>query len=101
MSNPGVINLFSKYKWTGVIKRFQVEDNIGESIHIHINNFRIDLTIKEFYKLVDSMKESCKKLNKPLELLKNYDIDPLFFTLLAPYLKDLKSLSIKKIKLKN
>jgi len=100
MSNPGVINLFSKYKWTGVIKRFQVEDNIGESIHIHINNFRIDLTIKEFYKLVDSMKESCKKLNKPLELLKNYDIDPLFFTLLAPYLKDLKSLSIKKIKLK-
>ena len=53
MSNPGVINLFSKYKWTGVIKRFQVEDNISESIHIQINNFRNDLTIKEFYKLVD------------------------------------------------
>ena len=100
MSNPGVINLFSKYKWTGVIKRFQVEDNIGESIHIHINNFRIDLTIQEFYKLVDSMKDSCNKLNEPLELLKEYNIDPLFFTLLAPYLKDLKSTSIKKIELK-
>ena len=100
MSNPGVINLFSKYKWFGVIKRFQVEDNIGESIHIHINNLRIDLTIKEFYKLVDSMRESCNKLNEPLELLKDYNIDPLFLTLLAPYLKDLKSTSVKKIKLK-
>ena len=54
MSNPGVINLFSIFKKTGIINRFQVEDNIGESIHIHINNFRIDLTIDEFYKLVNS-----------------------------------------------
>ena len=77
MSNPGVINLFSFFKRSGIIKRFQIEDNIGESIHIHVNNFRIDLTIKEFYRLVDSLRENCKELQKPIDMLKEYSIDPL------------------------
>ena len=101
MSNPGVINLFSFFKRSGTIKRFQIEDNIGESIHIHVNNFRIDLTIKEFYTLVDSLRESCKELQKPIDMLKEYSIDPLFFNLLAPNLKDLKSTKVKKIKIRD
>ena len=79
MSNPGVINLFSIFKKSGIINRFQVEDNIGESIHIHINNIRLDLTINEFYKLVDSLKLNLSELTKPLELINKYEIDPLFF----------------------
>ena len=101
MSNPGVINLFSIFKKTGIINRFQVEDNIGESIHIHINNFRIDLTIDEFYKLVNSLKASTSDLSTPLDLINNYEIDPLFFRLLVPFLKDLKSSKIKKAKIRD
>ena len=101
MSNPGVINLFSIFKKSGIIQRFQVEDNIGESIHIHINNLRLDLTIDEFYKLVNSMRKNLNELSKPLDLLNKYEIDPLFFRLLAPFLKDLNSTKIKKIKIKD
>ncbi len=101
MSNPGVINLFSIFKKTGIINRFQVEDNIGESIHIHINNFRIDLTIDEFYKLVNSLRTCISDLSNPLDLINKYEIDPLFFRLLVPFLKDLKSSKIRKIKIRD
>ncbi len=59
MSNPAVItlskNIFS-FKEKIVKKLFsknkrptiKVEDNIGESIHIHYDQIRIDLTIREF-----------------------------------------------------
>jgi len=33
----------------------KIEDNIGESIHIHYRNVRIDLTISEFVKLADEL----------------------------------------------
>ena len=45
MSNPGVLTLAEKK--ISETKRFKVEDNLGESVHIHYNDIRIDLTIKE------------------------------------------------------
>ncbi len=51
MSNPGVIKLAEKqignhHMW--------IDDNIGESIHIHYDQFRIELTLEEFKKIADS-----------------------------------------------
>jgi len=34
---------------------FCIEDNVGEAIHIHLRNFRLDLTIEEFRKLADTI----------------------------------------------
>lgn len=45
MSNPGVLTLTKKS--ISADKSFRVEDNLGESIHFHYNDIRIDLTIKE------------------------------------------------------
>ena len=61
MSNPGVIELYSyrcdrlKRIYNSIIGNetvnIAIEDNIGESIHIHFNEMRVDLTIAEFRKL--------------------------------------------------
>ncbi len=48
MSNPAVITLANSTSRKGKFKRFVVEDNIGESVHLHIDNMRIDFTINEF-----------------------------------------------------
>lgn len=29
-------------------RKFVVEDNVGESIHIHLRNLRLDMTIQDF-----------------------------------------------------
>ncbi|MBR6888277.1 MAG: hypothetical protein IKN16_07495 [Selenomonadaceae bacterium] len=56
MSNPGVIQLFGfNYKFNDVPHTFRVEDNIGEAIHFHFDNFRLDLTVKEFRAFADDM----------------------------------------------
>jgi hypothetical protein len=51
MSNPGVIVLASLKNIGPNIKRFDIEDNIGESIHIHWNGLRLDMTIEDFLEL--------------------------------------------------
>ena len=64
MSNPGVILLASKKYLGKNINRLDVEDNIGESIHIHINNIRIDLSIKEFLDFEKKISQSFFELAK-------------------------------------
>lgn len=55
MSNPGV-KILSKVNFRkGVVKKFQVEDNIGESIHLHIDNMRVDLSIQKFIEFSDEI----------------------------------------------
>jgi hypothetical protein len=46
MSNPGVLML-SETLING--KSFRIEDNIGEAIHIHFGDIRLDMTIREFF----------------------------------------------------
>lgn len=56
MSNPAVIILATSRGKD--IKRLVIEDNIGESIHIHADGLRIDLTIKDLLKLTTGMKSA-------------------------------------------
>ena len=50
MSNPGVIELFGfEFRNNFGNHSFRVEDNIGEAIHFHFDNIRLDLTVKEFF----------------------------------------------------
>lgn len=92
MSNPGVKCLAS-YKGKHYIS---IEDNIGEAIHIHYDEIRIDLTIKDFFELVD-------KLNDILNTLVNInnfriqDYDPIFMDHMSGYIVDLEKIEITDI----
>ena len=44
--------------------RLDVEDNIGEGIHIHYKNFRFDLTIKDFIKFAKACDTSLHAINE-------------------------------------
>ena len=59
MSNPGVMLLAE-----GKIKNktVRIEDNLGESIHIHIDDIRLSLTVKEFYKLFEAVNSAAREL---------------------------------------
>lgn len=62
-TNPGVIILTKEQlRGTFMHHRLDIEDNIGEGIHIHYKNFRLDLTIKDFLKLAEACDESLRKL---------------------------------------
>lgn len=39
-----------------------VEDNIGESIHIHLRNTRLEFTINEFLQFADAVEQASEKL---------------------------------------
>lgn len=103
MSNPGVIildsvrkNIFERILNRNSFKYFQVEDNIGEAIHIHFDDIRIELTIKNFLDLCEGFKEA---LNNLLNV-NHFDvaeIDPLFLKHASKNLSDLKSIEIINI----
>ena len=48
MSNPAVITLASISNVSRNLQRLSIEDNIGESVHIHLNNIRLDISISDF-----------------------------------------------------
>ena len=96
MSNPGVIYLASQTTKSG--GSFRVEDNIGEAIHLHYENFRIDLSIKDFLKLCDIIEDSLGEfLDVPGFNIKNYD--PLFLSGIGAYLYDLRKVRFENIPL--
>ena len=54
--NAGVVVLSTTFlQNTTMNGRLDIEDNIGEGIHIHYKNFRFDLTIKDFIKFDTSL----------------------------------------------
>ena len=57
MSNPAVMQLASLSEISGFPYRFEVEDNVGEAIHIHYKDIRLDMTIQEFNKFADSLRD--------------------------------------------
>ena len=71
MSNPGVITLANLNSRNRSFKRFQIEDNIGESIHLHIDNMRVDFSVEEFLYFSDKVKKSLVEL----DLFYGYDIN--------------------------
>lgn len=60
MSNPGVLTL--THKSISANKNFRIEDNLGESVHLHYNDIRIDLTIKELLYLSGICDETIHEL---------------------------------------
>lgn len=96
MSNPGVIYLsWRKTKHRG---SFRVEDNIGEAIHVHYENLRIDLSTAEFLKISEVIEESLEKLiDVPGFRIKNYD--PAFLSSIGAYLYNLQEVRFEKISL--
>jgi hypothetical protein len=74
VSNPGVIYLVEKNLSDGT--GFRVEDNLGESIHLHYSRFRVDLSIKQFLCLADTMAESVNNLLSQTGFrIEDYDIN--------------------------
>ena len=94
MSNPGVITLIQKKINGG--KNFRIEDNLGESIHIHYTNFRIDLTVTELLELA----EICDKSIYDLIPVSGFDLDDYDGDFLVEYSKELYDLiEVKKEKI--
>jgi hypothetical protein len=94
MSNPGVIVLdqteLSGREING--SRLQIEDNIGEAIHIHLGDLRLDFTINDFLILADGLKQALNNLLSSTNI--NLDLlDPLFIREIEdhiPYLQRYK-----------
>jgi hypothetical protein len=96
MSNPGVVKLRR-----GIVgnRKVWLDDNFGESIHIHIDDFRMDLTTEEFHLLHDDL---CSTINEMLQI-DNFDIstiDPVYLSLwFWPVLPRISRVVIDTIKL--
>ncbi len=94
MSNPAVTKLVrANIGKSG----FWMDDNIGEAVHIHLSDFRLDLSISEFNTLVD-------ELNETINCLVGIDgfdcnhIDPVFFqSFFYKYIPYLKSVGIDEV----
>lgn len=98
MSNPGVITLVDSSSKKGKFKRFVLEDNIGEAIHLHVDNMRVDFTIEEFLEFSKVIKKSLIEL----DFLGGYSVesfDEHFMMNCSNYLSNLQSICIEEIKL--
>ena len=45
-------------------KRFQIENNVGEDVHIHYRNVRFELTREEFIEYAEAMTEALARLKE-------------------------------------
>lgn len=98
MSNPAVTKLVRND--IGNL-RFWMDDNIGESIHIHLADFRMDLTVKELDELSKELTDTINKL-VDIEGFDCNKIDPVFLSLLlAKKMKHLQSVKIDYVMLED
>lgn len=93
MSNPGVLKLVQLTETVeGFPYRFDIEDNIGEAIHIHYRDIRLDLTVQEFSALAAQLEKiyeaivdvdgfSCSKFDK---------VNLVGLSALLPYMEEMK-----------
>ncbi|GHU89442.1 hypothetical protein FACS1894202_07640 [Clostridia bacterium] len=95
MSNPAVINLASP-KYTGFPHRFDVEDNIGEAIHIHYDDMRLDMTVDEFCRLTDKIPYIIDALLEGKGITCD-DFDPVHLVGTAQFLPDIERVEIAEI----
>lgn len=64
-TNPGVIVLTkTQLRNTQLHHRLDIEDNIGEEMHIHYKNFRMDYTVKDFLELARACDDALINLQK-------------------------------------
>ena len=94
MSNPGVITL-SQIKISDR-KKFRVEDNLGEAVHLHYNDIRVDLSVKELLYLGDEAdKVILDRVHAEGFDLSLFPGDSLLFV--SPYLVDLERVVKEKV----
>ena len=48
--------------------RLDIEDNIGESVHVHYKNMRLDFTITDFLNLAAACSEALEELHSPSDM---------------------------------
>lgn len=95
MSNPAVTKLVHSRIDN---MTFWMDDNIGESIHIHLGNFRLDSTIADVYDLASELTDSITKL-VDVAGFDCRDYDPVYISrMLAPYLSGLKMVKRDTVK---
>jgi len=64
-TNPGVIVLTkTQLRNTQLHHRLDIEDNIGEEMHIHYKNFRMDYTVRDFLELARACDNALTNLQK-------------------------------------
>ena len=98
MSNPGVITLANANSKKGKFQRFVIEDNIGESIHLHIDNMRVDFTVEEFLEFSKIIRKSLLDLNF-IDGLNIDNFDEHFLMECSSYLPKVQSTEIEEVKL--
>ena len=98
MSNPGVIELVGFQLLPNTALRFCIEDNIGEAIHFHYANMRLDFTVKEFFALADNLLLAINEL-VAVDGFDAREFDPLFLLQIAGFLPHLQKVTIENIPL--
>lgn len=93
MSNPGVIILTENY--LNNHGSLRIEDNIGECIHIHIGEIRIDLSIDSFFDLSSQLKSILFQMTS--EELSNHKFNYTFLEMIGDGLLDLKTITVESI----
>lgn len=97
MSNPGVITLANN-KLRDSKLSVKIEDNIGEAIHFHFGEIRIDLTVKEFLEIEKSLVDAVNNLLQ-IEGFDIKQIDPIFLSSIASWLIDIERVEYEEIPL--
>ena len=92
MSNPAVFKLAETVIGD---QKIVIEDNIGESIHLHIGLVRIDMTVKEFKSISCALKDVLNELTDEFFDIGTYD--PYFLERISPYLNNIKTIECKKM----
>ena len=92
MSNPGVIKIAQKQIGQ---HRMWIDDNIGESVHIHYDQIRIELSIKEFLTLTNQLKE----IFFNLYAIDPDDIDIRYLYINSQFIYNIRQSTTKMVKL--
>lgn len=100
MSNPGVITLASLRNVGRNINRLDIEDNIGEAIHVHLNSLRLDFSVEEFLGMADEFIQAALSL----DVFQKYQLeklDPHFLFEMSDLIKDIRRVEMKTCRLGN
>jgi hypothetical protein len=96
MSNPAVIILVDVRTKSG--GSFRVEDNIGEAIHIHYDNMRIDFSVADFLRFCEAVEESVNEIVAVDSFSANL-FDPLFLHQISSKVTHLEKITFDKMNL--
>jgi hypothetical protein len=91
MSNPAVIELSNTRLSNNTFVR--IEDNIGESIHIHVQNYRFDFSVNDFLDFSNLVEKALNDLLHESGFL-SHEFDPLFLEDMSSELCDLKEVTL-------